>query len=149
MADLIAVKGLGSIAERVRDGSDLVVVLLKAAEADADLRVHADLGAVLGEAGNTEADFTNYARKTIANASITLTEDGSGEPVDVSIGDQTWAEAGGGTDNTLAKLLVCEDGADDANRALLSLHDFVATTDGNDLTAAENASGFYGALNQA
>lgn len=145
MADVIGVKGLGALVQLVRDGSDLMVVLLKAAETDADLRTRADLAAVLAEAGNTEADFTNYARETVANAGVTVTEDPSGQPVDVSIGDVTWTSAGGTTDNSLVKLLVCEDGASDSDRTLLTAHDFVATTDGNDLTAEEDVDGFYGA----
>ena len=145
MGDIVAVKGLGAIVEKVRDGADLIVVLLKAAEADADLRTRTDLADVLAEAGNTECDFTNYARKTISNASITVTEDASGQPVDISIGDVTWTDAGNGTNNTTAKLLVCEDGAADSDRVFLSAHDFVETTTGTDLVAVEDTDGFYGA----
>ena len=49
------------------NNSAFIVVLLKAVEADAVLQDYDDLGALLGAAGNTEADFTNYARKVVTN----------------------------------------------------------------------------------
>jgi hypothetical protein len=42
-------------------------MLLKASEGDAGLKDRATLSAITGAAGNTEADFTNYARKTGAD----------------------------------------------------------------------------------
>ena len=45
-------------------------MLLKAAEADGVLEDYDDLGALLGAAGNTEADFTSYARKTLTDAEL-------------------------------------------------------------------------------
>lgn len=149
MGDFTAIKGLGAIAEKVRDGADLVVVLLKEAEADADLRKHATLDDVLSASGNTEADFTDYARKTISNGNVTLTEASSGDQVDVAIGNQVWSDAGGATNNTTAKLLICEDGTDDTDRVFLAGRDFVATTDGTDLTAVAHEDGFFAAADQA
>ena len=81
----------------------------------------------------------------ITNANITVVEDASGTPVDVQIDNITWSSAGGASDNSLVKLIVCEDGATDADRDVLSAHDFVIDTDGNDLTATMPAEGFYGA----
>lgn len=143
MANIVLNIAKGAAAEKVRDGADLIVVLLKAAEADGTLADYDDLAALLAAAGNTEADFTNYGRKTIANAGVTLTVDDVNDRVELDIADQVWASAGGATNNTLAKLLVCMDGASDAARVPLTAHDFVAITDGSELTAQIDAAGFY------
>lgn len=116
--------------------NDIEIVLLKAAEADDTLNNYDDLSTLLGAAGNTEADFTNYARKSVVNASITVTVDDANNRLTVDIADQTWATAGNGTNNSLVKLIVCIVlGAGDANRLPFTHHDFVVTTDGSDLTA--------------
>ncbi|MGI9493817.1 MAG: hypothetical protein ACR2QF_15580, partial [Geminicoccaceae bacterium] len=65
---------------------------------------------------------------------------------DADIPDQTFANAGGAVNNTTAKLLVCyatSSGAADSAIIPVSHHDFVATTDGNDLEARINTDGFY------
>ena len=142
MADLMFNIGRGSAIKAYEDGSDFIVVLLKTAQADDTLRDHDTLAAVLA-AANTEADFTNYARKTITNANITVTYDDTGNDAQLDFPDQTWTAAGGASNNTLVKLLVCVDGASDAARLPLTLHDFSVTTDGNDLTAQIAAAGFY------
>lgn len=129
---------------RARDGvvdtaPALTVVLLKAAEADDALRDHDDLGALLGVAGNTEADFTNYARRESTTTDVTVTVDDTANDMVVDIPDETWTSAGGTTDNTLAKLLITYDPdtgvADDATMPGVTQHDFSVTTDGSDLTA--------------
>lgn len=143
MADLMFNIGRGTAIEAYNDGADFIVVLLESAEADDTLRDYNDLGALLTAGGNTEATFTNYARKTITNANISLTVDDTGNDAQLDFPDQTWTSAGNGTNNTLVKLLVCVDGASDAARIPLTLHDFSVTTDGNDLTAQIAAAGFY------
>lgn len=124
----------------------LIVVLLKSAgiEADATIRDHNELGALLA-AANDEADFTNYARKTITSATITV--DDTNNWVDVDIADQTWTSAGGAANNTLAGFLVCYDtdttGGADTDIIPLTKHDFSVTTDGSDLTAQIAAAGYF------
>lgn len=137
----------GAFAEKFRDGAAKgIVLLLKASEADAALLDHDELGALLGAAGNTEADFTNYARKTALTGTITV--DDVNERVDVDIPDQTWAAAGGATNNTLTKLFVAyEESAAETGRIPLTHHDFAVTTDGSDITAQFNAAGFARAQN--
>lgn len=127
--------------------SALIVVLLKTAAADATLVDFDDLGALLGGT-SVEADFTNYARKTLTDTDLAaFAADDTNDRVDLDFADQTWTSAGGATNNTLAKLLICYDGdttaGTDANIVPLTYHDFVVTTDGNDLTAQLAATGFY------
>lgn len=125
----------------------LIVVLLQSTglEADNTLNNYDDLAALLA-AANDEATFTNYARKTVT-ASVTVTVDDTNNWVDVDFPDQTWTAAGGATNNTLGKLLVCYDGdtgaGTDSAIIPLTYHDFTATTDGSDITAQIAAAGFY------
>ena len=125
----------------------LIVVLLKVTEADSVLRDYADLGALIGAAGNTEADFTNYARKILTDVDIALaTLDNATDTYRADIPDQTWTSAGGTLDNTLAKLIVCyapDTAGADSTFIPLTHHDFVATTDGNDLVASVHVDGYY------
>lgn len=124
----------------------LIIVLLKSSglQADATLADHDNLSVLLA-ATNDEADFTNYARKTVTSATITV--DDTNDRVDIDIADQTWTSAGGATNNSLGALLVCYDpdttGGTDSDIIPLTKHDFVVTTDGNDLTAQINAAGFF------
>ena len=134
--------------------SALIVVLLKAAEADGTLEDYDDLGALLGAAGNTEADYTgaNYARKTLTDASgITVTTDDTGNEKEVAIGDQTFAGAGGTVTNSLVKMLVCYDddtgAGTDANIIPLVHLDISVTTDGSDLVFKQDPEGFFKATN--
>ena len=143
MADGVFNIAKGAAAEKVRDGATNVgVMLLKASEAEATLVDRTDLADLLAEAGNTEADFTNYARKTGLTA--TLTVDHTNNRTDLDLPDQTWSTAGGASNNTLTKLVTFyEDAASDASRIPLTHHDFSATTDGSNLVAQFNASGFF------
>lgn len=126
----------------------LVVVLLKVSEADATLEDYDDLNALLGAAGNTEADFTNYARKILTDADVTHdAPDDSNNWNQADIGDQTFSAAGGATNNTLTKVLICYDddstGGNDTNIIPLTHHDFTPTTNGNDLVLQIDANGYF------
>ena len=130
--------------------SAIVIVLLKVTEVDATLIDYDNLSLLLASAGNTEADFTNYARKVLTDTEITApTPDDTGDKQDADLPDQTWTSAGGTLDNTLVKMIVCYDGdttaGDDTNIVPLTFHDFSATTNGNDLQAQFAAAGFYSA----
>jgi len=142
MADFVFNIAKGAVAEKVRDGASVLgMMLLKVSEADATLKDRDDLAAILAN-GSTEADFTNYARKTGLTATITV--DDTNDRVDVDIPDQTWTSAGGGTNNTLTDLIVYyQEAAADASRVPLTLHDFAETTTGSDITAQVNAAGFF------
>jgi len=147
MADQVFNIAKGAAAEKVRDGATvLIVLLMQANEAETTLLDRTDLADLFVEAGNTEATFTNYARKTGLTA--TLTVDNTNDRVDLDLPDQTFVAAGNGTNNTLTKLIVAyEEAAADATRIPLTHHDFSVTTDGSDLTAQFNAAGFFRAQN--
>ncbi len=124
-----------------------IVVLLKVAEADATL-IDYDTLALLLAGANTEADFTNYARKTVVAADLVAlpAPDDVNDRYDVDMPDLTWTAAGGTLDNTLAKAVICyapDTGGADSTLVPVAHYDFVATTDGNDLVAVVNAAGFY------
>lgn len=137
----------GAFVEKIRDSATVVIVLLlQANEADAALLDHDELNALLLAAGNTEATFTNYARKTGLTATITV--DDTNERVDVDLPDQTFTAAGNGVNNTVTKLVVAyEESASDTGRIPLTHHDFAVTTDGSDVTAQFNVAGFARAQN--
>ncbi len=124
-----------------------IIVLLKAAEADATLEDYDDLAALLLAAGNTEADFTSYGRKTLTDTELAAfpAPDDTNNRYEVDLPDQTWAPAGGATNNTLVKLLVCyapDTAGADGTLIPVTYHDFAVTTDGSDLTAQFDALGF-------
>ncbi len=123
--------------------SAIIVGLLQVAEADAVLEDYDTLDALLAAAGNTEATFTNYARQVQTDAEITApTPDDTNNRMDADLPDILWSSAGGAANNTLVKLFIAYDpdttGGDDTTIIPISLQDFSATTDGNDLTATIN-----------
>jgi len=143
MADDVFNIAKGAVAEKVRDGATVCgMLLLQENEAEATLIDRDDLAAMLAEAGTTEADFTNYARKTGLTGTITV--DDANDRVDVDLPDQTWTSAGGASNNTLTKLVTFyEESGSDAGRVPLTHHDFAETTSDSDLTAQLNSAGFY------
>lgn len=141
MADIVFNIAKGAAGEKARDdATKFGVLLLKTAEADSAMKDRATVATVV--ANSTEADFTNYARKTAITA--TLLVDNANDWVTLDMPDQTWTTAGGATNNTLAKLVTYyEEAAADATRVPITAHDFVVTTDASDLTAQVAAAGFY------
>lgn len=132
----------GKWAQWITDDPTLVtVLLLKANEADSVLSDYDDVAALLAASGNTEADATNYARKTGVTATLSL--DDANDEITVSIPDQTWTNLGGAVNNTLTKVIIAyQSGTGDAGLVPISHHDFSHTTDGNDVTAKIGTSGF-------
>lgn len=158
MADQVFNVALGRIVElynRVKSNdpadSALIVVLLKAAEADATLIDYDTLAAVLG-GSNTEADFTNYVRKVLTDAELASlpSPDDINDRYEVDIPDQTWSSAGGASDNTLVKALICYAPAgsdsppsEDSEIIPLCHFDFPRTTNGADLVMQIHPNGFF------
>jgi hypothetical protein len=143
MADGVFNIAKGAAVEKFRDSAaNGIILLLTANEVEATLVDYDDIAALLVPAGNTEAVFTSYARKTGLTGSITV--DDSNDRVDLDFPDQTWSPAGNGTNETMTKAIMAyEEAAADATRIPLTHHDFTPTTDGSDLTIQFNAAGFF------
>lgn len=151
MADIVLNQALGRIrtfadnAAGAVANAGFVMLILVAAEVDDTIRDYDDLGALLGAAGNTEMTATNYARKTIVDASITVTIDDVNNRTDIDIPDQTFTALGNGVNQTSTDVLFGYDAdttvGTDAAIIPMSLHDFVITTDGSDVTVQIAAAG--------
>lgn len=130
-------------------GTDnLLIVLLQSTSLPTDntLKRTQFLSGVLstGTGAGLEATFTNYARKVIAAAGITITVNTTTDVVTLDTADQVWSAAGGATNNTLGKLLLCYKPTStslDTAIPILTAHDFTATTTGGNLTATIPAIG--------
>lgn len=127
--------------------SALVIVILATAgiESDAVLVDKDTLADVLSGTTN-EVTNSGYARKVLTDADlVAFAPDDTNDRVDLDIPDQTWTgvEAGDGWND----LVICYDGdtgaGTDANIVPLTLHDFVLTPDGSDITVQIAAAGFY------
>jgi len=123
----------------------LIVVLLKTAglEADATLKDHDTLSALLAGTSD-EATFTNYARKTLAN--VTVTVDDATDRVDVSSDGYTFTNAGGADNTAVSKTVICYDPdtttGDDTTLVPLFAIDTVFTPDGTSQAFTVTAPGF-------
>lgn len=121
--------------------SAFIVVLLKASVADATAKDYDTLNDVIGDATTTEADATNYVRKTIDDTGegLTRTVDDTNDRVDIDVSDITWTSLGGASNNTLTDLIFAYDSdttaGTDANIIPCTQHDFALTTQGTDVTA--------------
>lgn len=122
----------------------LIVMLLQVSQADSALVDHDTFSAILA-AANTEANFTNYARKSIT--SVTTTVDDSNDLALVDIADQTWTSAGGASNNTVVKTIIGYDtdttAGTDANIVPLLHFDTPFTTDGGNVTLEFDADGIW------
>jgi hypothetical protein len=154
VADQVFNIGLGRVAELYNrvDLNDpanaaLIIVVLATSgiETDAVLKDMDTLAAVVAGTTN-EVTNTNYARKVLTDADIVaFAPDDTNNRVDLDIPDQTWTAVAAG--DGWNDLLVCYDsdttGGTDANIVPLTMHDFVVTPDGSDITAQIAAAGFY------
>lgn len=115
----------------------LILVLLKSAglATDATLRDFDDLAAVLAGTSD-EADFTNYTRKTLANVTVTI--DDTNDRVNIDCDDVVYTSAGGATNNTMGKAVICYDPdtttGTDSSLIPLGYFSYDGTTDGSTIT---------------
>jgi len=115
--------------------AQIVAILLKAADTDDVGRDFATVSALLAGVAD-EATFTNYARKDIEDAAITVVVDNANNWTKIDITDQTWVAAGGAANNNLTDVVFAYDATGiGADSALIPLcqHDFIHTTDGSNL----------------
>jgi hypothetical protein len=151
MADFtfnIAKGRVGAYVQNVKDGSPansrlkVIPIETSGIEADATLKDHNDLAALLAGTSNEQATM---GRKTVLAADLTLTVDDTNERLDIDTTDITWA---GATGNAISALVVvyCPDGVTpgaDNTFIPLTKHDFVVTPDGSDVVAQVAAAGFF------
>lgn len=143
----IALGKVGQYYQNVENGtpanSRIIVVPIETTgiEADAALRDHNDLAALLAGSSNEQ---TTMGRKTLAAANITLTVDDTNERLDIDCDDLTWTAA---TGNAVSALVFCYDpdntAGTDADLIPLHKQDFVVTPDSSDIVAQISASGVF------
>lgn len=154
MANQVFNVALGRVAEMYNrvDTNDpansaLVIVILATAgiETDAVLKDKDTLADVVVGTTN-EVTNTGYVRKVLTDVDlVAFAPDDVNDRVDLDIPDQTWTAVAAG--DGWNDLLVCYDGdttaGTDANIIPLTMHDFVVTPDGSDITAQIASTGFY------
>lgn len=144
-------KGIWKYYAGLPDTTDsLIVVLFKdTVQADGTLDDHATLSA--WTAANTEANFTNYARQTIAGVtpSINNTTD---EAKVTGTSPIVFTSAGGAVNNNLTKALICyKPASGSADSAIIPLfhYDLSVTTNGTNLNLNVHAEGLAKAIQGA
>ncbi len=134
------------------DGNDpansaLVVMVLATSgiESDATLK---DVDSVAALVAGTTNEVTNsgYARKVLTDADLTaFAPDDTNNRVDLDIPDQTWTgvAAGDGWNDVVIAYDSDTTGGTDSGIVPCTMHDFVVTPDGSDITAQIAAAGFF------
>lgn len=138
MADFLFNIAKGAFVEKFRDSAaNGGMLLLIAADTDDNMRDTDTLTQLLATSAD-EATDGSYARKTGLTGTITV--DDTNNRVDVDLPDQTWTALAGAAITDL--VVFYQEAAADTTRIPLTLHDFVVSCDGSDVTAVLNASGF-------
>jgi hypothetical protein len=110
-------------------GTDTVrVMLLKAESTVPDNPDHVFVSDIVAD----EADFTNYARKTLA--SVTVAQDDTLDVTKIDHEDLVYTSAGGTLDNSVVALVRYTFVTNDADSWLMEIHAVSFTTDGGNVT---------------
>lgn len=153
MANIVFNRGLGRGVEWMEriNGNDPVnsvlvldVLATSGVESDAVLKDKDSFADVVS--GTTNFVTQPSIRKTLDNtAGITITYDDTNDRVDVDIPDQTWSAvgAGDGWNDIVTGYDSDSTGGTDANILPWTLHDFVVTPDGSDITVQIAAAGLF------
>lgn len=142
MANFVFNVAKGKIAQKAEDGATFKLLLLKSAGTDAALKDLDTVAALIAEGSTVEADFTNYARKTLSSIADSVNDTTDKGLVDAD--DVVFSSAGGASNNTTTDAIIYEDvDGSDANAIPLVCLDCVFTTDGNDVTLQLHADGFF------
>jgi len=151
MADLVFNIAKGRVAQMYKDvddnnpaGSVLRVFVIDAnGETDDNIRDADTMAAVFALLAN-EVTNSGYTNKPITDTEIAFSVDDTNNRVDLDIPDQTWTGVVAGDAWTDIIVAFDPDGTDtDSQTIPLTLHDFVVTPDGSDITAQIDAAGFY------
>lgn len=110
------------------------------AATDATLRDLDDFAAIESDPNAAEVTNAGYARKTFNQAAITMTIDDTNDRIDVDVADQTWTGVAAGSNWTDLIFGYDSDSTTGTDSAVkpVSIHDFVITPDGSDVTATIN-----------
>jgi len=127
------------------------VHLLKAAQVDASLEDYANYDAMITNAGNTSADFTNYAVVTWTQADLAAlpSPNNTSNQYELDFPDLVYTNAGAG--NTMAKVIISYKADStvgtniDSNVIPLMAFDYTGTTDGSTITLQFPADAFAAA----
>ena len=122
-----------------------IVAVFNAGDTDATIRDVDTVAAIEALASTAEVANSGYARKSLANGSLTITVDDTNDRADVDFADQTWTAVAAGTAWTDVCIAYDSDSTagTDANIVPMTWHDFAVTPDGSDITMQLNASGFF------
>lgn len=97
-----------------------VLVLFQAIEADALLQDRDDLATIIAQAGNTECDFTNYARQVYTDSDLAAAAvDDANDNQATSLPTRSIANAGGALNNNGAKAILCYDATQGGDATLI------------------------------
>ena len=111
---------------------DIRVLLLVTAETDEALRDHEDIAALLAASSVEASTMTSYAR--LALTGETKTVNNTDNRVEFDADDAAFGVLGNGANQTTTDIVTFEEGASDALREPVSLHDAVFTSDGSSVT---------------
>jgi len=148
MADFVFNISKGRVAEfynRVQTNdpanSGLVVVAITTTAADSTLIDLDTLAGILGDANTAEVTNTGYSRKTLVDTDlVALSPDDTNDRMVLDLPDLVWTGVASGDNWT--DLIICYDpdttAGTDSDLIPLTLHDFVITPDGSDITATIN-----------
>lgn len=118
--------------------SAFTVAAWNSSATDATLRDLDTVAQVEADANTAEVTNSGYARKTLADGSVTITYDDTNDRVDVDCADQTWtavATSPGAWTDVSFNYDSDTTGGTDSNQIPCTWHDFAVTPDGSDITA--------------
>ena len=151
MADLVfnVAKGRGiQLLINVENNDPVAAVVriyaIVSTDTDASLKDADTMAAVFALGNTAEATNTGYAQITDDGTDLTLTLDDTGDTYDAILTDQTWSSVSAGDNWTDIIVAYDPDGTGTAASCIpISLHDFVVTPAGGDITADFPATAFY------
>jgi len=123
-----------------------LVVLSVTADQDAPLKDADTLSAVLALANVAEVTNTGYARVNLDDTDLTtFSPDDANDWVELDFPDQTFTavQAGDAWTDIAVNYDPDSTGGTDANIIPLTLHDFIVTPNGGDITAQPSINGFF------